>query len=339
MVSVGRILRDYRESGSVNGLLALWGFVDDTTFLTKAGHVGVVYRMRGIDYEGLSHPPAAAAGAPLRGCPSAARRALSGLPVPLQAAASGPSVPAACPHPGGQRGDPAPRRLPEHPTAGTLRSVALPGPPLRGAARRPAGIRAARGVATLRRRPSERGCRPTTRCRSRSRTGSGRRHAAPQGAGVRGAGERSRAGEAVEGRRLPVLPVPGQLRAGRRGCRPPVPRHAPGLLRLRLDGRVPPRPPARRRPAGARAVDEGAAQPDVRIPAAGPVRSAGGVRRLPGVAANPERPVSGATSRAAAGISSTSASRWSTTWRQRRSPRRCWSTTRRPPPSVSWATR
>ena len=25
-------------------LLALWGFVDDTTFLTKAGHVGVVYR-------------------------------------------------------------------------------------------------------------------------------------------------------------------------------------------------------------------------------------------------------------------------------------------------------
>lgn len=56
MVSVGRILRDYRDAGSVNGLLALWGFVDDTTFLTKAGHVGVVYRVRGVDYEGLSHP-------------------------------------------------------------------------------------------------------------------------------------------------------------------------------------------------------------------------------------------------------------------------------------------
>jgi type IV secretion system protein VirB4 len=53
---VGRILRDYRDAGSVNGLLALWGFVDDTTFLTKAGHVGVVYRLRGVDYEGLSHP-------------------------------------------------------------------------------------------------------------------------------------------------------------------------------------------------------------------------------------------------------------------------------------------
>ena len=55
MVSIARILRDYREAGSLNGLLALWGFVDDTTFLTKAGHVGVVYRLRGIDYEGLSH--------------------------------------------------------------------------------------------------------------------------------------------------------------------------------------------------------------------------------------------------------------------------------------------
>ena len=38
MVRLGRILRDYHDAGSVNSLLALWGFVDDTTFLTKAGH-------------------------------------------------------------------------------------------------------------------------------------------------------------------------------------------------------------------------------------------------------------------------------------------------------------
>src|SRR5437763_1229616 len=50
-----RILRDYEEAGSLNGLLALWGFVDETTFLTKAGHVGVIYRVRGIDGEGLTH--------------------------------------------------------------------------------------------------------------------------------------------------------------------------------------------------------------------------------------------------------------------------------------------
>jgi type IV secretion/conjugal transfer VirB4 family ATPase len=55
VVRIARLLRDYRDAGSLNGLLALWGFVDDTTFLTKAGHVGVVYRLRGIDDEGLTH--------------------------------------------------------------------------------------------------------------------------------------------------------------------------------------------------------------------------------------------------------------------------------------------
>ena len=55
MVRIDRILRDYREAGSVNGLLAVWGFVDDNAFLTKAGHLGVVWRLKGIDYEGLSN--------------------------------------------------------------------------------------------------------------------------------------------------------------------------------------------------------------------------------------------------------------------------------------------
>ena len=38
-----RLLRDYGEAGAVNTLLAPWGFVDDETFLTKSGHVGIVY--------------------------------------------------------------------------------------------------------------------------------------------------------------------------------------------------------------------------------------------------------------------------------------------------------
>ena len=56
MVRIDRIRRDYQDAGSVNGLLSLWGFVDDWTFLTKAGHVGLVYHLRGVDYEGLSYP-------------------------------------------------------------------------------------------------------------------------------------------------------------------------------------------------------------------------------------------------------------------------------------------
>jgi type IV secretion system protein TrbE len=56
MVRINRILKDYREAGSVNSLLALWGFIDDHTFLTKAGHLGVAFRVRGVDYECLDHP-------------------------------------------------------------------------------------------------------------------------------------------------------------------------------------------------------------------------------------------------------------------------------------------
>jgi type IV secretion/conjugal transfer VirB4 family ATPase len=55
VVRLGGILRDYHDAGSVNSLLALWGFVDDHTFLTKAGHVGLVYRLAGVDYECLTH--------------------------------------------------------------------------------------------------------------------------------------------------------------------------------------------------------------------------------------------------------------------------------------------
>src|SRR5450759_3401419 len=56
MVRLRRILKDFRETGALNSLIALWGFVDDTTFLTKAGAVGVLYRLQGVDFECLAHP-------------------------------------------------------------------------------------------------------------------------------------------------------------------------------------------------------------------------------------------------------------------------------------------
>ena len=55
MLKVGRILRDYRDASAVNELLAIWGFVDEGAFLTKAGHIGLVYRLRGVDIDGLTH--------------------------------------------------------------------------------------------------------------------------------------------------------------------------------------------------------------------------------------------------------------------------------------------
>ncbi|MET0165163.1 MAG: TraC family protein [Vicinamibacterales bacterium] len=51
---IGRILRDYSDAGGLNTLLPLWGFVDAGAFMTKAGHVGLVYRLRGVDVDGLT---------------------------------------------------------------------------------------------------------------------------------------------------------------------------------------------------------------------------------------------------------------------------------------------
>jgi type IV secretion system protein TrbE len=47
-------LRRYREAGSLNEQINLFGFVDDHTFLTKSGDVGVVLAVKGVDYESLA---------------------------------------------------------------------------------------------------------------------------------------------------------------------------------------------------------------------------------------------------------------------------------------------
>jgi type IV secretion system protein VirB4 len=51
MVRLTRILKDYRDADTLSGLIAVWGFVRDAVFLTKAGAVGVVYRLSPPDSE------------------------------------------------------------------------------------------------------------------------------------------------------------------------------------------------------------------------------------------------------------------------------------------------
>src|SRR5262245_5981304 len=51
MLRLSRILKDYSEAGSVSSLIALWGFVRDSVFLTKGGALGVAYRLSPADNE------------------------------------------------------------------------------------------------------------------------------------------------------------------------------------------------------------------------------------------------------------------------------------------------
>ena len=53
MFRISRILKDWKESGALHAHLNLYGFWDEHTFVTKSGDLGVVLRVRGIDYESL----------------------------------------------------------------------------------------------------------------------------------------------------------------------------------------------------------------------------------------------------------------------------------------------
>jgi type IV secretion system protein VirB4 len=54
MFRLATALKGYREAGSLNDQINLFGFVDEHTFLTKTGDVGVVLGVKGVDYECLA---------------------------------------------------------------------------------------------------------------------------------------------------------------------------------------------------------------------------------------------------------------------------------------------
>src|SRR4029077_16735832 len=53
MFRLAHALKHSREAGSLNERINLFGFIDEHTFLTKSGDVGVTLAVRGVDYECL----------------------------------------------------------------------------------------------------------------------------------------------------------------------------------------------------------------------------------------------------------------------------------------------
>ena len=51
--TVSQIWKEHKAAGALNALVNVCSFVDEHTFLTKSGDLGVVLRVRGIDYECL----------------------------------------------------------------------------------------------------------------------------------------------------------------------------------------------------------------------------------------------------------------------------------------------
>src|SRR5229473_6514093 len=53
MFNLGRLFKNYEETGSFNEQVSPQGFVDEHLFLTKAGDLGAVLEVRGVDFECL----------------------------------------------------------------------------------------------------------------------------------------------------------------------------------------------------------------------------------------------------------------------------------------------
>jgi hypothetical protein len=69
MLRLDRVIKPWKESASLNDHINLYGFWNETTFLTKSGDLGMVLHVPGVDYE---RAPAAQRRA--KGCTSEARK-------------------------------------------------------------------------------------------------------------------------------------------------------------------------------------------------------------------------------------------------------------------------
>ena len=53
MLRVNKVIKPWKESAALNDHINLYGFWNETTFLTKSGDVGTVLSVSGVDYESL----------------------------------------------------------------------------------------------------------------------------------------------------------------------------------------------------------------------------------------------------------------------------------------------
>jgi type IV secretion system protein VirB4 len=53
VLNLKRVFRNFEETGSLNAMINLFGFVGPEMFLTKTGDAGIVFELKGVDYECL----------------------------------------------------------------------------------------------------------------------------------------------------------------------------------------------------------------------------------------------------------------------------------------------
>jgi type IV secretion system protein VirB4 len=55
MLRLSQVIKPWKESAALNSHINLYGFWNQTAFLTKSGDLGMVLQVGGVDYESLDH--------------------------------------------------------------------------------------------------------------------------------------------------------------------------------------------------------------------------------------------------------------------------------------------
>ena len=55
MLRLDKVIKPWKDAASLNDHINLYGFWNETAFLTKSGDLGMVLRVPGVDYESLDH--------------------------------------------------------------------------------------------------------------------------------------------------------------------------------------------------------------------------------------------------------------------------------------------
>lgn len=55
MLNLAHVTKPWQESAALNAHIGLYGFWNETAFLTKSGDLGMTLRISGVDYESLDH--------------------------------------------------------------------------------------------------------------------------------------------------------------------------------------------------------------------------------------------------------------------------------------------
>ena len=84
MLRLDKVIKPWKESAALNDHINLYGFWNETAFLTKSGDLGMVLSVPGVDYESLDRSEQEYAVKRLEAGAESLWPRLPCLPIPLQ---------------------------------------------------------------------------------------------------------------------------------------------------------------------------------------------------------------------------------------------------------------